>query len=330
MPLPNYVPWSPTVTSLTTALTTATGDDATIGNGLLATLQGLGTAYDALYTAAVDTAKGNGLSAFAAALATWEPTTLASHTQADRAARYAESLQATAQLGQVAQPYAYAGGVLAPTTPIAWSYPDTPIVAAELTLSSAVLVTALTAGAAGNAITVAVNASSDGVAGHFQLVAALGSYTETFDNIVPGTAPTATSLLLAPLVFLTTTRPTNAAAAALAGGSGGTHAAILARLGRALKLPAAAAQIPFLTVHQTAVIAALTAQPAATFTSPYAGETFTIANPPPVGVPIPKGPWLVPAPPPYVEAVNGELLEQAMAAQIASATAWLAQFDGPP
>jgi hypothetical protein len=89
----NAIDWATAVANLTTAIGTATGADLAVGTALRdgppgTTGQGLaaaGAAYDARYAAVgVDDAKGVWL---AAAQAVW--------TQADHAARYAESLSGT-------------------------------------------------------------------------------------------------------------------------------------------------------------------------------------------------------------------------------------------
>lgn len=90
------VVWIPTYSAAVAQLALSSGVEAEIGAPLKTRLRVLGLKYDALYTAAVDTAKASSVTLTAAALAAWESTTTVLHEQADEAARYVEDLIGTA------------------------------------------------------------------------------------------------------------------------------------------------------------------------------------------------------------------------------------------
>jgi hypothetical protein len=90
--------WAPTVASIDAELASATGADLAVGTKIRATLNAAGTTYDARYDDA----------GVAAAKTAWLSAAELVHDDADHAARYAESLVASADPALTFDPYSSA------------------------------------------------------------------------------------------------------------------------------------------------------------------------------------------------------------------------------
>ncbi len=266
------VNWAATSTSLTTAIGGATGTDLTLLTDVRTRLTRAGTQYDALWAAVsgVDAAKTTFDADFSAALTAWWTAYEAAHTDADRAARYGESLEAAASGAYLAR-VGDVAIVLAPASAISWSADETPIASAYrhllATATPALRVVAKEAGTPGNRIEVRIDDATSG-ATRYKIRVRLGStYEEAYDEINPAT-PTAANAasngghLLAECKQLGTTRPDSTGAwLALTGGTGGSIAAAALRLQRAMQLPAAIAKVPAMQPYAAALTAAASGMP---------------------------------------------------------------------
>jgi hypothetical protein len=243
------------------------------------------TRYDAAWSAVagVDAAKTAAVAADATALATWSSAYTAATIDADHAARHAESLEVTARAGLPAPYVVTVGGtsiVLAPSSAILVAIDALPIATAARSLlvgaSPALRVVARDSGTAGNRVEVKVENATSGST-KCKLSVRLGSYTETYDEIAGGDAiDVGASMLFASASWFGTTRPDNLTWSALTGGTGGSLAAVTARIDRALQLPAAAAQAKVLGEYRAALVASHGARPrAVTYgTDPYRKKLF--------------------------------------------------------
>jgi len=216
----------------------------TVGDGIRAKLDAVGTAYDAAYTAL-----GDGSTAYTAAVAAWQEQVSEVWTQAVNACRWVERKQREGQVGRVLVPQAIVNAAGTPLllTEYAPALPSLPEPTAT-TRAALVLVTgggdevlrveARDDGAPGSRVYLVVGSASDGNAAHFKLTAYTGDgparYAEVFDNLdastgTPSLGSQDESLLINSLVHVGLGRPVNASATVLEGGAGGAYEALVKR-----------------------------------------------------------------------------------------------------
>lgn len=247
----------------------------TIGDGIRAKLDAVGTAYDAAYTAL-----GDGSTAYAAAITVWQGQVSSVWTQAVKACRWIERKQREGQTGRVLVPQSIvnAAGTALLLTEYAPTLPSLPE-PVTTTRASLVLVTgggdevlrveARDSGAPGSRVYLTVGSASDGNAARFKLTVHTGEgparYEEVYDNLDASTGSPSLgsqdeSLLINSLVHVGLGRPVDASATPLEGGTGGAYEALVKRASDLAFLVGVDAALEVITAVDLAVLNEAVAQ----------------------------------------------------------------------